>query len=304
MGDRSSNLEVQKNRILQILDSYGPSVPMRIASDLKLDSILTSAFLADLLSDKQIKISYMRVGNSPIYYLPGQEDQLEKFVQYLNQKEREAFELVKHKKVLIDNMQLPAIRVALRSIKDFAFPIIFSGYVFWRFRNVTEQEALSLINTINLPSLHQVQDKIPENKIEVQKIEILKVPEVKQIPQINIEVKKEIKEKKVKKLKVKERPEFVLKVEDLLSKEGISINKNLIEKKKEYSAIIKSDKGVEYLCIAKDKKSVTDKELIKQLQAGQKKNLPVLFISSGEASKKAVEWLDYLGNLIIYKKLE
>ena len=40
------------------------------------------------------------------------------------------------------------------------------------------------------------------------------------------------------------------------------------------------------------------------LQLGQKENLPVLFISNGDASKKAVEWLDYLGNVIIYRKLE
>jgi len=43
---------------------------------------------------------------------------------------------------------------------------------------------------------------------------------------------------------------------------------------------------------------------MKYLQIGQKERLPVLFLSNGDASKKAVEWLDYLGNVIVYKKLE
>ncbi|HLD98046.1 MAG TPA: hypothetical protein VI815_01855, partial [Candidatus Nanoarchaeia archaeon] len=63
-------------------------------------------------------------------------------------------------------------------------------------------------------------------------------------------------------------------------------------------------KGTDYLCIAKEKKAVSDKDLMKYLQIGQKERLPVLFLSNGDASKKAVEWLDYLGNVIVYKKLE
>ena len=61
-----------KERIVAILHMKGPSIPAYIAKDIGLNMLFTSAFLSELLSDKKIKISYMRVGNSPVYFLGGQ----------------------------------------------------------------------------------------------------------------------------------------------------------------------------------------------------------------------------------------
>jgi hypothetical protein len=57
---------------------------------------------------------------------------------------------------------LPPIRVALRAIKDFAFPLQYQNKLFWRFLKISDNEALELIkekndrkkeqeNTITLP---------------------------------------------------------------------------------------------------------------------------------------------------------
>ena len=81
----------------------------------------------------------MRVGSSPLYFIQGQEPMLEKFAEHLKSKEREAFTLLKEKSFLKDLEQLPAIRVALREIKDFAIPFRNGEEIVWRF--LTAQEA-------------------------------------------------------------------------------------------------------------------------------------------------------------------
>jgi len=103
-----------KEKILSILQKRGPSLPVHIAKEIDLSMLFASAFLSELVSEKKIKISNMKIGNSPIYFLPGQESMLEKFSQYLKSKEKEAFILLKEKKFLKDKNQDPAIRIALR----------------------------------------------------------------------------------------------------------------------------------------------------------------------------------------------
>ena len=84
----------------------------------------------------------MKVGNSPVYFIPGQERLLENFSQYLKSKEKEAFLLLKEKRFLKDNQQEPAIRVALREIKDFAIPFKKpeTDELFWRYFTIPESE--------------------------------------------------------------------------------------------------------------------------------------------------------------------
>jgi len=129
-----------KEKILFILRGRGPSLPVHIAGEMGLSILFASAFLSELVSEKKIKISYMKVGNSPIYFIMGQELHLEKFSQYLHSKEKEAFLLIKEKKFLNDKKQEPAIRVALREIKDFAIPFEKNGEIFWRYFSADEKE--------------------------------------------------------------------------------------------------------------------------------------------------------------------
>ena len=86
-----------KEKILAIIRMKGPTIPVHIAKDVGLSMLFTSAFLSELLSDKKVKMSHMRVGNSPIYFIPGQESQLERFSSYLKSKEKDAFILIQEK---------------------------------------------------------------------------------------------------------------------------------------------------------------------------------------------------------------
>ena len=77
----------QKDKLLSTLRIRGPSLPVQIAKAIGVSPLFASAFLSELKSEDKLKISNMRVGSSPLYYLQGQENMLENFSQYLNNRE-------------------------------------------------------------------------------------------------------------------------------------------------------------------------------------------------------------------------
>ena len=172
-----------KEKILSIMRRRGPSLPIHVSNEIKLSMLFTSAFLSELYSEKKIKISSMKVGTSPLYYIPGQEGSLENYSQHLRSKEREAFDLLKSHKILKDREQLPAIRVALRSIKDFAIPFKDSetSELWWRYINVPDDEAYKIFNKIEAKEIAPItiiKEEIKPESFTV--IEIKKEPEVVQ----------------------------------------------------------------------------------------------------------------------------
>ena len=80
----SERLGEIKRKIVSILKFKGPSLPVHIAKQTGQSMLFSSAFLSELVSDKEVKLSHMKVGGSPLYYIPGQEESLEKFSNYLN----------------------------------------------------------------------------------------------------------------------------------------------------------------------------------------------------------------------------
>lgn len=132
--------ETIKSRIIEIIKKRGPSLPVQIAKEVQMNSLFVSAFLSELADDKRIKVSTLKVGGSPLYFLEGQETQLENFFKFLHSKEYEAVQLLKENKILKDSSQDPAIRVALKSIKDFAYNFKNDDELYWRYLTITEQE--------------------------------------------------------------------------------------------------------------------------------------------------------------------
>ncbi len=164
-----------KERILSVLRIKGPGFPSPIASEIGLSILFTSAFLSELLSEKALKISSMRVGSSPIYFLAGQEPQLEYFAKrYLKSKEKDAFILLQENKILKDRDLEPAIRVALRAIKDFAIPLEKNNELFWKYYLAKDEEIT-------------VAEKVPEKEIIIE----VKEEPIKEVIEIKDEVHKE-----------------------------------------------------------------------------------------------------------------
>lgn len=196
-----------EDKILNFLKYSGPSLTMKIANNIKENSIIASAYLSELSSQRKIKISNLKIGTSPLYYLPGQEDQLIKFTKDINPKDREVLERLHKKKVLRENNLELLAKVALRSLKDFAIPlhVNFNGQkeLFWRWHLLSDEETNQIISemlgTVNqtnnvqpteqpqTPTQTELQEKV------IQKEEIIE----KEAQKTKVEVKEEIKQEHV-----------------------------------------------------------------------------------------------------------
>jgi len=286
----NNNTNNTKLKINDILKLKGPSLPVQIAREIQLSSLFAGALLSELAKEKIIKISNMKVGGSPLYFLQGQEPLLENFHKYLPGKEKEAFILLKQNKILDDKKQVPAIRVALRNLKDFAFPFLKDQEVFWRFHSVSEQEVRELDKSKKLEKKQEV--KLPKSKISKEK-------------QVDIGLKKAPQEIKPK--KEKEKPDFAVKIIDLLQTQNIAILEEKDVKKKEFSAIISigSTLGkINFFCIAKDKKRITENDLRLVLQKSQALKMPALVLFPQNINKKAIEYAEKWSSLLKLKKFQ
>jgi len=321
-----------KEEIVNFLRTNGPNLPIPIARQVKVDSLFVSAFLSELLSEQKIKITNLRVGGSPVYYVEGTQDKLEKYSEYLKPKEREAFQKLKENSFIEDSVEEPAIRIALRNIKDFAKAFEYQGKIIWRYylipmQNYTKKEEIKIEDKIieekeepktSFPSslVSDVEKKLKENdtEIEIPKEEVKieekeekaieeKKPIPKQTTLFNNPLAVEIETKKEEKPK----PAFCQKIIKLIEENNWKIIEEIECKNKEYNALIKinSDLGpIIFKLQAKDKKTVSDADLSKLVGEAQRIPLPALFMSYGEIKKKAQEFLDKYISVIKYKQIE
>ncbi|MBX4212025.1 hypothetical protein KW787_01035 [Candidatus Pacearchaeota archaeon] len=295
-----------KEKILSLISVKGPSLPIHLARGVNLSPLFVSAFLSELYSEGKIRISDMKVGSSPLYILPGQEEQLENFIEYLNPKEKEAFHLIKKNKMLDDEQQTPVMRVALRALKDFAIPLKIrqNDQVknFWKYHLIQDSE----IQQILQPPLIAPQITLPSASPMPPSQTILELPKEKEMQEINESPKKEEKEvsKPIKKKK-KEEYAFPERVKAYLASKDIEVLEILLEKKKDFMAKIRADTlfgKQEYMLTAKDKKKLNETDLTLAYQKAHGEKMPALILSPGEIDKKALEHAKTWRNLIKFEK--
>jgi len=297
-----------KEKILNLLKAKGPSLPIHISKETGLQTIFSGAFLSELAGDKTVKISNMKVGGSPLYYLPGQEEKLENFSQHLHGKEKEAFNLIKEKGILSDSDQHPAIRVALRAIKDFAIPFKSDNRIYWKYLTFSQDKIKELLE--GKEKIEKEERKTTEKVIEdikKEKIEITS-PESrfeKIHPELAIKEKTlDIfeKEKAEKPVKIKTEPEqFLKEVQAFLTNKNFSIVKVEYSDKKEVVAKIIAPE--ECLVFAFNKKKITEKELIKAYKKALTFKLPYMILIKDEVSKKMRDMIEAAKNLIKIDKI-
>jgi len=274
-----------KQNIVNVLRNRGPCLPVHISSEVKISALFASAFLSELLSEKQLKLSYMRVGNSPLYLLPGQEPLLERFAHHLKSKEKEAFMLLKEKKILKDSEQHPAIRVALRNIRDFAIPFRKDIEIYWRYLTVPEIE-LKQESEKEIPLEIPIKEKILDIFEDGQPKEIKQIP-----PKIKSEKKKIFKKKTTKKNDI-----FFNKVKEFLSSKFITIIEVENLSKNELILRIKS-KGKENVLFAYNKTRISEADIIKASKKANEIKLPYILLSKGGPLKKVENLLEALKQL-------
>lgn len=282
----TQNASQIKERILSLLRLKGPSLPVHIARETGLSILFASAFLSELFQDKKIKMSNLRVGNSPLYFIQGQEPQLERFSEHLRSKEKDAFLLIKNKRFLDDAEQEPAIRVALREIKDFAIPFRKDEKIYWRYFTTPKTD----IN-IEEKSIKENQ-QTPLQKSIIQK-------ETTELDIFDKKTKAETKKgpKKVskkKKTSQKANEKFFGKVKEFLDKKSIKILDIIGFNKNDLFLKIKVDEK-ELLLTAYNKKRISEIEIIKSYKKAEELGIDYMILSLGEIPKK-------LDNLMIALK--
>ena len=316
-----------RNKILEIIKAKGPVLPVQVSKEIGMDILMSSAHLAELTASNLVKISHVKVGGSPVYYLPGQESMLQKFIGSLNDKEKKAYDLLNNSKVLRDREQEPVIRVALRVLRDFAKPLNVTynnqSEIFWKWYLISDEEASSLIK----PRLELLNKEVPQQEARKeeprleQKKESIEKPVQKTIAKQNIQqtipekqekINETIAEKapaiqieKIKKPKQDKEDEFLSQLGKFFEKSSIKIiNSEVIRKNAEIDLIVEIPSVVgnlQYYCKAKNKKRVSDSDLSSAYVKGQLRKLPVLFISTGELSTKAESMLTKELNLTFKK---
>jgi hypothetical protein len=281
------------------------------------DTMIIGAMLSELASNKLIKISNTKIGGTPTYYAPGQEPKLETLISHLNSKDRETVTILKENKVLKDEEQSPLIRVSLRNIKDFARKIevnLSTGpVVFWRYYMIPEQEAVGMIK-------HQLGlDKPKEEPKHVETPKHIEAPKpviVEENPfdEKTIEAPAPKTATKAKPTRAPSKPrkpteakptiqtplpgnietedtEFYSSVQKYFETNLISVLSSKILTKKtqyEYTIQIPSHVGtLAYYCVARDKKAINEGDISNAYILGQKKGMPILYLTTGALTKKA-----------------
>ena len=252
---------------------------------------------------------------------------------YLNSKEKEAFLLIKARKLLDDEKMEPAIRVALRAIKDFAVPLKIkiddNAKLFWKHFLISDEEVKTIAQGLfpdrkkpqesrndqddvqetlvkktefkDKPSIQELVVKKQENSIE-KKEEIGK--------KVVMETKEntdEIKPKKERKKKIAEESKFVRNLKEYLVAKEIELLDIKEEKKNQILAKVRLDTlfgKQEFYLVGKDKKKITEDDLIIGLQKAQEEKMPLLLMAPGEIDKKAVDYIKTWRNLIKFEKVK
>ena len=266
-----------KEQILSSLKIRGPSIPVHLATEIKSSILFTSAFLSELVSEKKAKMSNMRIGSSPIYFLPGQETMLEKFSEHLKSKEKEAFLLLKENGFLIDSTQQPAIRVALRGIRDFALPFKSQDSIIWRYFLVPETE-------------YKPKGLVREEKPTE--------TEIKKEPEKILEVSKKPRERRkaVKRAKPQQKEKFFGRVKEFLTEKAMELKD--IESFGRNEIILRvTDNSEEKILVAYNKRKITDKDIIKAHKKVLDFKLPYLILGLSEPAKKTSDLITAMKDL-------
>jgi len=285
---------LDQSQVLGLIKIKGPVVPMQIAKEIKRDSLMTSAILSQLVDTKKLKISKLKVGGSPLYYLEGQEQRLQSYVKHLDEKDRKTVEILREKAILQDDKQTPLMRFSLRTIKDFAVPLYVTipnqKLLFWKWYLLPNKEAESMIKDVlglNKPQPEPIQE-LPEKKLEPIKKEI-------DIPKVKQEIKKKTTPKEIS-------TDFLKSIKSFFDEGNIVITNTTKIKKSEFDFEIQISTPLgklPYYCKAIGKARINEKDISEAYVQSQLKKLPGILLITGKPTKKALEMISQFKGIII-----
>ena len=103
-------------QVIRIIATKGPILPAQLAKETGSNTMIAGAVLSKLVSDRKLFISHTKIGGSPVYYLREQAYKLQELYNYLNEKDKKTFEILKSRRIMRDAEQDALTRVSLRQI--------------------------------------------------------------------------------------------------------------------------------------------------------------------------------------------
>ncbi len=274
------------DKIVEFIRVRGPIIPVQAAKEIGTNILMASAMLSQLSSNGTVKVSSLKVGGSPFYYLSGQEMRLQSFSQHLPEKSKRVYDVLQAKKILKDSEQDPLTRTILRQLKDFAKPLSATTgpatELFWKWYLTPGEEASALIkHMLGIEEKKEIQEARPE--------------EEKKEKQEELPVKKEEpkKEKPTARKKQPEKDNFSEHLGRYFSRNTIGVvEQHILRKNIEIDFILEVPSAVgkiTYYCKARNKKLITESDLSSTYGKSQLKKLPALLITTGSLNKKALQ---------------
>jgi len=204
----------------------------------------------------------------------------------------------------LDEKQTPIFRVAFRNLKDFAFSFNKDNKIYWRyflvdkdfleeFFQIQKNEEITE-DRIAKKEIAEKSDETKESLFSENKIDSTDFVE-------DLTIKKKTLEKKIIK------SSFLDEVKLFLSKKEIVLKEFIDDSKHEINAlvIIHSILGnLNYRLIAKNKKSISDGDLLTAIQKANNEKYPLYLLINGKLTKKAKEIFEEYKNLIFIDYIE
>jgi len=304
-------MDVQ-DKIISLLKDGGPTIPSKVAKHINTNILFASAHLSDLVSQGKVLISNLKIGGSPLYYLSGQEARLYDFaLGNLNTKDLKVLDKLKEKKVLRESSLDLLSKVSLRSLKDFAVPLKVNFYgnveLFWKWHLLPQEETNQAIHDLLEKSIDREKkvEPVEEPKKEKEEIEEpipvvneeapKKIPKAESLQEVQKTLTGEKKLSKKKKTAVKHKKarqdELLLQIERYFKKLDVAINEHkIIRKDSELDLLVNVPSVVGdiiYFCKAKNKNKCDERDISSAYMESLMKKVPLLFLYSGELTKKA-----------------
>ena len=306
----------KEEKILEFVRRRGPVLPIQVSKEFGIESFLSSAILSSLKNSKKIQQSFRKVGSSPLYYTPEQEQRARNILyEELGELEKKALARLKELKIAFKDELYPQERVLLSELRDFVSYLRIekdNEEIFcWKHYSVSDEEFEKMLA-----------EKLGETKEEPVPIESKEVEfKPKEVEIIDARGKSEIeketapvKEEKIEK-QTELKPSEEIKPESSFEEKVLSFLKEhdieILEREKNRSDInlivlSKTPLGEQrYFVKAKDKKSVNKGDVSKCYVESLSKKYPVIMIVPKDIRKSVKEYVDKhfkdLMNVIVVK---
>lgn len=320
---------LSKESVLAALQTRGPSIPIHIKKVIgEGDTFTIGALLSELTAGGKVKVSNVKRGGSPYYYVPEHASRLVECIEDLGEKDRRAARLLQERKILRDKNQDPLLRVCLRNIKDYSRPLEVKTKegteLFWKWYLTPQEEAITKIReALGMPQNPPAQQVKPEEAQPV-KVQDTKAAEAEKPSEVQQEQHQEPtptsaptpvantprQENLTAEEQEKPKPQaaatllkeiddsgdsFLRQLLEYFAEKHIQIiTKDVVRKNGEVDLEISVPTAVgrvDYYCKAKNKKKSNDGDLASAYVQGSLKKLPIIYLTTGEVTKKAKEMM-------------